>query len=154
MNTPRLGYQEDSSLPKTEIARIQLTEAINLFVSEKFLCALTLAGAAEEILGRLVVMGGQSTTMEASATKILELKGVLGFFSLTSATQKSLFESWNSARNSVKHHNKADVDPFVINACDEAYWMIRRALANASLIGLTVHNIQDFENWIIINVNI
>ncbi len=154
MNTPTLGYHAVSSLPKTEIARVQLTEAINLFVSEKFLCALTLAGAAEEILGRLAVMRGQPSTTQAAAAKILELKDKLGLAALSSTSEKSLFRSWNAARNIAKHHNGSDPDPVVMNTCDEAYWMIRRALANARLISLNVNNAQDFENWVIMNVNL
>ena len=154
MNTPTLGYQDDSNLRKVEIARIQLTEAINLFVSEKFLCALTLAGAAEEILGRLALMEGQSSAIQASAAKILELKDKLGLTALISVTEKSLFQSWNAARNTVKHHDKSDPDSVVINSCDEAYWMIRRALANANLVKLEIDNAQDFENWVIVNVNL
>jgi hypothetical protein len=154
MKTPTLGYQDDSSLRKVEIARLQLSEAINLFVSEKFLCALTLAGAAEEILGRLAVMGGQPSTIQASAAAILELKNKLGLTSLNSVTEKSMFQSWNAARNTVKHHDKSDPDPVVMNLCDEAYWMIRRAIANGKLINLEIDNAQDFENWVIVNVNL
>ena len=154
MTSPTLGYHDDSSLPKIEIARIQLTEAINLFVAEKFLCAITLAGASEEILGRLAFIAGHSSTTEAAATAILELKDKLATLALSSVTIKSLFRSWNAARNTVKHHDDSDPDPVAINTCDEAYWMIRRALANAKLIGLEIHNAQEFENWIILNVNL
>lgn len=154
MNIPTLGFQDESSLRKVEIAGVQLTEAINLFMSEKFLCALTLAGAAEEILGRLALMEGQPSTTQVSAAKILELKNKLGLTSLKFVTEKSLFQSWNAARNTAKHHDKYDPDPVVMNFCDEAYWMIRRALANANLVKLEIANAQDLENWVTVKVNL
>ena len=42
-----------SKILKEEAALIQLSDAINLFYQKRYLSAVTLAGAAEEILGRL-----------------------------------------------------------------------------------------------------
>ena len=47
--TLTLGYQDDVKITKTEIARVQLVQAIELFVAERFLPSITLAGASEEI---------------------------------------------------------------------------------------------------------
>jgi len=52
MLAPTLGYEDDTEISKAEIAQVQLTEAIALFIEERFLCALTLSGAAEEVLTR------------------------------------------------------------------------------------------------------
>ena len=49
MRTTTLGYEDDTQISKSDIARTQLTEAIALFLGEKFLSAITLAGAAEDI---------------------------------------------------------------------------------------------------------
>ena len=49
--TPSLGYQQSTTIRKSDLARLQLAEAISLFVVERFLPAITLAGAAEEIGG-------------------------------------------------------------------------------------------------------
>jgi PP-loop superfamily ATP-utilizing enzyme len=38
-----------------DIAKIQLHEAINLYDQENYICAVTLAGASEEILSKLVL---------------------------------------------------------------------------------------------------
>ena len=51
MTTPTLGFEENTTLSKPQIALIQLNEAISLFTQERSLAALTIAGAAEEILG-------------------------------------------------------------------------------------------------------
>lgn len=41
----------------------------------------------------------------------------------------------------------------VLNLFDEAYWMIRRALANTKSLSLQISNEVDFENWVIVNIN-
>ena len=58
MAAPSLGFEDDTHLSKSDVATIQLAEAIVLFVAERFLPALTLAGAAEEIFGLLLVRRG------------------------------------------------------------------------------------------------
>ncbi|MFM0742254.1 hypothetical protein PQQ51_33975, partial [Paraburkholderia xenovorans] len=48
--------QEDSApriIPKLEVATLQLDMAIRLFLERDYVSSLTLAGAAEEILGKL-----------------------------------------------------------------------------------------------------
>jgi 23S rRNA G2445 N2-methylase RlmL len=60
---------------------------------------------------------------------------------------------WNKARNSLKHRGRTDDEFVVLNTCDEAYWMIKRALDNAKRLGVVIPNEHDFENWVVINVN-
>ena len=153
MNTPTLGYQKDTEISKLEIARIQLEEAIAMFIGEKFLCALTLAGASEEILSRLLNARGQPSVVEQSVEAVLNLKRSTGLAGLADATDKQLFKNWNTARNAAKHHNATESETVVLNLFDEAYWMVRRALENAKRLGLNVCNELDFENWVIVNVN-
>lgn len=51
-------------LTKFEIAEKQLAKAIELFCAREPLPAITLAGAAEEILGKLVKDGGGVNALE------------------------------------------------------------------------------------------
>lgn len=74
MKTPTLGYEDDTAISKHEIAVVQLEEAIALLIGEKFLCALTLAGAAEEILSRLLNASGQPSAVEQSAEAVQNIK--------------------------------------------------------------------------------
>ena len=47
-------------LSKLDLARIQIEKAIDLFVTEsEYVCALTLAGAAEEMLGNILYKRGE-----------------------------------------------------------------------------------------------
>lgn len=65
--------------------------------------------------------------------------------------KREVIAGWNKARNNLKHHS--DEEFVVFNACDEAYWMIRRALENAKKLKVAVPNDNDFENWVVININ-
>ena len=88
MQTPTLGYEEDTQISKSEIAQIQLTEAIALFMSEKFLTAITLAGAAEEILARLVNSSGEDSVVEEAYAEIQNLREITGLSVMENKSNK------------------------------------------------------------------
>lgn len=154
MSAPSLGYEDDSTLSKATVGQMQLTEAITLFVQNKFLCAVTLAGAAEEIFGRLLQRKSELSAIRESTQAIQELRKRTDLTVMDGKSEKEIIDGWNAARNALKHLVGPEDEPITINLCDEAYWMIRRALANARKLGLPVGNEHDFENWVVINVNI
>jgi hypothetical protein len=149
---PTLGFEAPREYLPGEIALLQLNEAIALFVNRKFLPAVTLAAAAEEILGKLVGQHGGTAAVKEAASSIALLRVQLGVGAMQGKSEKSMIDEWNSARNSLKHLTTEHDEPITLNACDEAYWMIRRALANARSLALPVEMTQELENWIIINV--
>lgn len=68
--------------------------------------------------------------------------------------KNEIFNEWNTVRNALKHHGKESEDVISLNLFDEAYWMIKRALSNANKLGISIGNELDFENWVIININL
>jgi len=153
MNAPTLGYEDDSTLTKREIARLQLVEAIDLFLRGNFICALTLAGAAEGVLAGLLAVEGRASAVEESASGILTLLDAIGLHTIQPRKDTDYYNEWNKARNLAKHHGKKEAESVTLNQFDEAYWMIERALRNASLLALSVENVDDYRNWIIVNIN-
>ena len=153
MNTPTLGYEDDSIISKQQIATLQLTEAITLFLNAKFVCAITLAGAAEAIFAGLLAHAGQSSVVEDTVASIQELRKVTGLTIAENKRNNQLFNDWNDSRNKLKHHGKGENETVRLNLFDEAYWMIRRALANAEKLAAGIENANEFENWVIININ-
>lgn len=153
VTTPSLGYQEDTSMSMFEIARLQIEEAITLFINKKFLCALTLAGAGEEISSRLMNSRGKRSSTEQSADAVIALKKSTGLAALEEVTNTSLYKGWNSARNTAKHHKVGEDETVVLNLFDEAYWMIRRALENTKSLSLQISNEVAFQNWVNVNIN-
>lgn len=148
-----LGYKDDARITMSEIARTQLVQAIELFVAEKFLPSITLAGAAEEILGRLLAMQGKKPVIEHSFGEIQRIREITGLTVIGNRSKKEIFSEWNAAKNSLKHHSESNGDAIILNVFDEAYWMIKRALANANELGLQIHNQDDFENWVVVHIN-
>jgi hypothetical protein len=148
-----LGFEDDTQITKGEIAKTQLVEAINLFLAGKYLCAITLAGAAEEVLARLLNQQGEISVVEKSFQSIQHIREKTGLSVMDGKPKNEIFNEWNSARNTLKHHGKTDDEIVTINLFDEAYWMIKRGLANAEKLEILIKNQLDFENWIIININ-
>ena len=148
-----LGFEDDSHISKVEIARTQLVEAINLFLAGKYLCSITLAGAAEEVFARLLNQQGDVSVVEESFQSIQQVQEITGLSVMNGKTKNEIFNTWNSARNTLKHHGKTDDEIVTINLFDEAYWMIKRGIANAEKLVIPINNQIDFENWIIVNIN-
>ena len=78
MRSPTLGYEDDTEISKSEIACEQLTEAITLFLQQKFLCAVTLAGAAEGIFAGVLNAHGEKAIVERSVEAIEKLREATG----------------------------------------------------------------------------
>ena len=148
-----LGFEEDTRISKQKIAEIQLVEAINLFLANKYLCAITLAGAAEEVFARLLNQQGEVSVVEKSFQSIQRIREKTDISVMGEKPKNEIFNEWNSARNRLKHHGKTDDEAVSINLFDEAYWMIKRGLANAEKLEIPINNQLDFENWIIVNIN-
>lgn len=152
--TQTLGFEDDTQITKDEIAKVQLTEAISLFLAGKYLCAITLSGAAEEIFARLLNAHGEKSIVESSFHAIQSVREKTGLCVMGNRPKNEIFNEWNTARNALKHHGKESEDVISLNLFDEAYWMIKRALSNANKLGISIGNELDFENWVIININL
>ncbi|MGV0960188.1 MAG: hypothetical protein ACOYB1_10160 [Limnohabitans sp.] len=156
---PTLGYVDDVELSKDEIARIQLIEAINQFLQENWICSITLAGAAEAVFAGILEKNDLSSVVEDSTEAIDCIRGLSDVQGkilnpMQGKMDKHIYNEWNEARNHLKHHNKKEQSTVTLNLFDEAYWMIKRALANAKKAEVAICNEQEFENWIIININL
>ncbi|OGS77039.1 MAG: hypothetical protein A2Z94_01735 [Gallionellales bacterium GWA2_55_18] len=154
MRSPTLGYEDDTEISKSEIACEQLTEAITLFLQQKFLCAVTLAGAAEGIFAGVLNAHGEKAIVERSVEAIEKLREATGLEAMENLPANRIYKQWNTARNAIKHHDKNEECIVTINFFDEAYWMIKRALSNASNLGIPISNEIDFENWCILELHL
>ena len=116
-------------LLKFEIAERQLLHAIDLYLAgNHLLSAITLAGAAEEILGKLVKRADKSNALEMRTDTLCEL---YEFLFKESADRKALRDHNNRARNELKHLNSNKTDLAVeLNLDKEAAKLIKRAIQN------------------------
>ena len=130
-----VNWDEIPWYSKLELAEHQLERAITLFLDEKdYISSITLAGASEEILGKLLIKNGQEH----------ELKGLENAFALEYGQGWEEHKTWltydaNYYRDNLKHlepkppkgdlPEEANIDSIPIYP-EAAIKMIDRALVN------------------------
>ena len=141
----------EQTYERVALAKEQLEISIELFLSKRSMAsALTLAGAAEEILGMALRHQGKRTTLQDQHSFIEPLEVLLrkGPY-----LWSDFIEEKNRARNAAKHM-RLPTDTFI--ACDledEALWMIVRAYDNYNRLDLHPTDLMhEFEDWFNYNV--
>jgi len=113
-------------LTKLEIAEAQLFHSVELYLANDHLVSsITLAGAAEEILGMLVKRKGDANALEE---KIETLCKMFEFVFKEPADPKKFVELRNKARNELKHIGNSEI--IELNLEDEAVKLLNRAIKN------------------------
>jgi hypothetical protein len=117
-------------ISKLDAATRQLDVAIDLFLSKKDpLAVITLAGAAEEILGILVKNNGKENMIDVIKELDKKVTGGRDF--------KILNNEINGLRNALKHANNLDED-FIDFDEDAPVAYLMRAIVNYNRLGLTL----------------
>ena len=150
----KYSFEDDVTLNKAEIARLQLEDAIELFLAGKRISATTLAGAAEEIFARLLNLRSEFSVAEETWEHIEEVRAATGFPYVGARTKSDAFHEWNEKRNALKHHSNVDEDPLTFSPFDAAFEMINRANINGDRLGVVASNRRDYENWLIENISL
>ncbi|MEJ1436307.1 MAG: hypothetical protein RPU61_03210 [Candidatus Sedimenticola sp. (ex Thyasira tokunagai)] len=148
----KYSYEDDIKITKAELAKVQLEDAIDLFLSGKRISVITLAGAAEEIFARILNIQGDDSVAEETWRNIEEVRKETGLLFAGDRNKNDAFKEWNKYRNILKHHSKNDGDTVSFSPFDEAYEMINRAKLNADKLRITLKNRVDYENWLIENI--
>ena len=148
----KYGIEGDMELTKAKIARLQLEDAIELFLSRKWISPTTLAGAAEGIFAGMLKVQGELSPAEEAWEDIEKIRAATGQSYAGERTKKDAFREWNERRNTLKHHNETDEDPLTFNPFDDALEVINRANVTGDRLGVVASNREAYENWIIENV--
>ena len=120
------------TLDKQFVARTQLERAITLFAGPcDYVSAITLAGAAEEILGKLVTEAGRDNSVNslaraAAAVHKLVTEEVL--------EPRVFVDRANRARNALKHLETSASRDIAMDPHQEASDIINRAIDNYWLL--------------------
>lgn len=118
---------------RVDLAVEELQVAIELFLSGRSdVAALTLAGAAEEILGQAVkLQGGQNALQQhfEIASSVHHARG------RTLLKWQTFVDGENYARNAAKHMKEAG-QTMTVDVRRAAQWMIVRAVTNYDCLGL------------------
>jgi hypothetical protein len=131
---------------KVDVATEQLESAIRLFFyGNDYYSALTLAGAAEEIFGQMLLALGKEPRLHSFARSYTYLMNVLNDQQLD---ELQVRREANAARNAVKHFNSFSELTVVFDAREEAVDMISRAADNRKALFLEpTEEIQRFEKF-------
>lgn len=113
------------TLTKFEIAERQLFRAIDLYMAGDLVCSITLAGAAEEILGKLVSETGNPHALD---TVVVDLCSLFESVFKEPANPKSFVHIRTAARNSLKHIGTGE--PVELDFEQEAVNILDRAVEN------------------------
>ena len=113
---------------KDEVAFEQLHCAIELFFAQRFIPAITMAGASEEIYGKTVTLRGYRNSQNL----------VWDFYFLrgrpTGKIEKQVRDAGNRVRNGLKHGAEGTIE---FNPKLEAFLLITRTIENYLRLGKT-----------------
>ena len=128
----------------------QFDTAAKLFFEENYHSAITLAGAAEEILGELVeAEGGKSAHASDISDTIPVYEALTGNKIRTDAESKKFFKDINKyanyPRNSLKHWSDGQDKTLVFDAKKEARAMLVRATENYFSLLSIRHNVEEWD---------
>jgi hypothetical protein len=124
-----------------EIAEHQLLSALKLWRENDYISALTLAGAAEEILGKRLRKLGRMSSFDQIKTQIVTAANLLG--DTGKETEKLVAELLNQSRNELKHY--AGDESLSLDLKEDAAEILQRALANHQLLtGVLIEEAIDF----------
>ena len=127
-----------SRVSKLDAARMQLDAAADLFLRGKYIPAITLAAAAEEILARLLPPGAQSSQSELLPLLVASL-GV--------SEQVARDQYLNNTRNALKHHSNNAESTIELDAhIDAKVWIVRAFNNYVKLDSNLPPSLQSFMN--------
>jgi hypothetical protein len=110
------------TLNKQDVAKRHIEVAIRLWSeSEDPTCVVTLAGAAEEVLGNMISRGDEPNMM----ARMIDMARERGW----NATNRTIYRHVNRVRNALKHAGDSEEDEFEFDP-EEGRAMILRAMVN------------------------
>lgn len=130
---------------KTTLAREQLEDGATLLLSGRYVSALTLLGAAEEVLSRLLEEKGGEHPLEEFWVGINEWHRRNG---RSDVSRNHIRRVFNEPRNSVKQHTPGESTSVALFKIPAAAMMARRAVTAANALGLKYKNRTQLEEWL------
>jgi hypothetical protein len=123
----------DQPFSKIDLATQQLNVAISCLGSKSFASALTLAGAAEEILAKALSLSGQQSSLE------LKYETLEPILTMRHLSKEDFIRDENHALNAITHMESASDLSITLDLEEAAISMIVRACHNHDLLGLPAH---------------
>lgn len=133
------------TITKLDVAVHQLNVAIRLFLDGDYLASLTLAGAAEEILGRLCEQAGKPVAVDFIVD--YHMKDTDPALS-DKERRKILRDVLNSGRNAAKHANDPNETTFDVDRIFPLQMLMRAIPMCAALAVKPSDEIKSMVRWV------
>jgi len=132
----------EQTYTKLDLATEQLDAAISLFLEKSFVSALTLAGAAEEVLGKALSNRREQNYLDWKYETFEPIHPILHGAPLS---KEAFVRDENRALIAVASGSEPSV---TLDLEDAAPWMIIRACFNSDRLGLPrTARRREFDNW-------
>ncbi|WP_434660746.1 hypothetical protein P5W99_11010 [Paraburkholderia sp. A3BS-1L] len=130
---------------RLNLAREQLEMALDAFLErQRFASAITLASAAERVLGQALRHAGKQAVLdwqfEAADLVHMQLHG-------SPLKYQTFHDAENRVSNALRHFDHLEAPDFDADLEEAACWMLVRACENAHRLGLTVQGVGAFNDW-------
>jgi hypothetical protein len=145
-STQSLASMSGRITTKQRLALEQLEDGIALFLSRRYISALTLAGAAEEILSRIIEeRTGKHPFGEWLWQISNDIRSEMGNPPIS---KKDVFRMLNEARNRAKHHDPGKPQRVVHDRLGDALWQLQRATGAADGLRLKYRGRRAYRGWL------
>jgi len=124
------------TLSAEKIAERQLLTAIQIWRTGDYVSAITLAGAAEEILGKRLRRVGKEPSFDNIKSVIVEFSKKLG--DQDPKTDKLVADLLNQTKNELKHY--AGEEELEFDLFRDSIELIERAITNYQMLTGTIRN--------------
>lgn len=133
-------------MKKSDLARIKIEKAIELFYEKNYACSITLAGAAEEMLGNILRINGENNILG-------ELHLWFKEHYSTDISFSELAKGANEIRDELKHgHTFSDLNHEVEISLAYCTQMLQRAYVNYSrAVGMPSEQMALFAKYVVEN---
>jgi hypothetical protein len=121
---------KSNSLTAEQIAESQLHAALRMWRERDFVSCITLAGAAEEILGKRLRRLGQEPSFDNMKAAVVKIAEKLG--ETDPNIDRDIAQLMNQTKNELKHYAGDDHLEFDLRA--DAEEMLERAIANYTML--------------------
>lgn len=135
----------DQMHSRLDLAKEQIEVAIFLFLELKSCAsALTLAGAAEGVIGAELKRRGQQHVLDWKYENVSDIHKRLHGEDLL---RNKFIAEENHVRDALKHFDRTEYPNITCDLQDVSLWMIVRACENAKRVGLDIARLDEFNNW-------
>ncbi|KVH72229.1 hypothetical protein WJ41_13950 [Burkholderia ubonensis] len=132
---------------RVDLAIEQLETALSLFLDQqRYASAITLAGAAELVLGQTLGARGKIPVLDWQFSEVAPVHLMVEREPLNKG---KYVDAQNRVYRALKHYNfaRADGPTFEADLQEAACWMLVRACENAHRLDLTVTGFDTFNDW-------